>query len=867
MAKLRFAGKVEEGCRASSRVRRERRRGFRRRVAHMQITIVCVNCAKRYRAEEKSLEKEMVCPACGGAMKTAPQLNLKKPSKSHLESYEPFWNDTPAASSGRLPTQETDLSKQVIYWGGLAVGVILLLGIGWIAYGKFAGGVQENAGVAKPVDAGKSGEPAQPEPETPPTQTVMTSAPSFVTTTAPASRSSVKPTRVKKSVAELIEAEGDGVVHISVVDGRGEPYGTGSGLIIARRRVDDWIEPEVKIGEERPRGDLWLVATNYHVVAGASGATVRLRDGTTRKARGLVAYSPERDLAVLALDDAPPKLTILEPIADNSLRQGDEVIAIGHPKGFDFTVSTGIISAIRGSKELPDDVAEQVHAPADQQWVQTTAAITNGNSGGPLLSMTGEVIGINTWGYSSGGNLAFASHVKHLTDLNRDSVFVDADKRTKVKLQPFSVAKSTDIPERIGGKNDWLESEVREELERSAKRAVAIDWRPSTKGDYVSLQAVATMLALSAVHRFEVPETKSLAESLGKRKWDFETEVRQINQYALENLDEGQWGVFFFGKIRRINPATNRHLWVDLTGRGYVAAVTIPANQASPKLKVGDDIAVLGYRTGLAPENNRLPRGVHDILAGLVLPVALPEVPEDTALQMARDLVKYDREDQGFDEYARKFSATYERALPLIGKAPVRWQRMNLNARGRQFDAVRFSVPPTLDCDLIWSFNSPGDSIEEWGVMPVGNFPMRVVGNSFTYRNIPAPALSKEESQHVTLQCLTGGLLVPDEDYLLWFTFKDRAPHRMAITVRVVPTRSFDAGNQASVAQVAKDGAAFKPDEMSRLAKLLQERAAAEAKKPASSSAEPTPGKPTPEKPTTPTATPKPGGADLPVEK
>ena len=807
----------------------------------MQITIVCVACAKRYLADDKALEKGMVCPACGGAMKSAPKLNIKNPTP--VETYDPFWNDMPSASMGRLRAQD-DLTKKVLYWGGMAVGAILLLGTAWILYGKFSGG-PDAVVAAKPAEPPK---PVEPTP-TPTAETAneLASTPAFVSSSAlTPSKLTGKGGKAKKSVADLIEAEGDGVVHISVYDGHGELYGTGSGLIIGRHKIDEWIEPEVKKDQGPPKGELWLVATNHHVIAGASGASVRMRDGTIRKARGLISYNRDRDLAILALDDAPKKLKIMQLFNENAIRQGEEVMAIGHPKGFDFTVSTGIISAIRGSRELPEEVAEQVHAPEDQQWVQTTAAITNGNSGGPLMTMTGEVIGINTWGFSSAGNLAFASHIKHLADMNKTSVVVDHEKKARVKLLPFSEAKPADVAERIGDKGDWLESEVREELERSAKRAIAIDWRPSTKGDYVSFQAVATMLTLSAVYRFNVPEIKPLSESLSKRKWEFETEVKQINQYALENLSERQWGVFFFGKIRRINSATNRHLWVDLTGRGHVVAVTIPQNQTTPKLSVGDDIAVLGYRTGLAPENNRLPRGVHNILAGLVLPVTLPPVPEDVVLQQAYDLVKHHREDQGFDEYVRKFADVYERVVPLLGKQGMRWQRLNLNSRGRQFDAVRFSVPPTLNCDLIWSFNCPDDSIEEWGVMPVGNFPIRIVGNSFTYRNMPAPQLSKEESKHVILQCLSGGLLVPDEDYLLWFTFKNSAPRRVAVSIRVVPTGSFEAQNQLSVGNVAKDGAAFRAEDMNRMIKVQQERAAAEANKPPSTPTKATLVKPMP---------------------
>ncbi|MGC3970133.1 MAG: trypsin-like peptidase domain-containing protein [Pirellulales bacterium] len=268
--------------------------------------------------------------------------------------------------------------------------------------------------------------------------------------------------REKMSVADLIEAVGDGVVHITAHDEDGEAFATGSGFIVRQIHADRWTTSGFKPEEKPITGDVWLVATNYHVVAGSVSLTVRLRDGRTFKPRGLSQHSRERDLALLVLDEAPDGLTILEPAPDDSVRQGEDVVAIGHPKGFDFTVSTGIISAMRTSKELPDEVADAIEAPADQQWIQTTAAITNGNSGGPLLTMYGEVVGVNTWGYSSNGNLAFASHVKHTVDMRDKAMENDT-----LTVSYFSAAKPVEAPEKIGNRDDWLETEVREELTRA----------------------------------------------------------------------------------------------------------------------------------------------------------------------------------------------------------------------------------------------------------------------------------------------------------------------------------------------------------------------------------------------------------------
>ena len=784
----------------------------------MQIVVVCVACNTRFMSDLSALDKGMVCPKCGGALKSAPRINTKKPTKSHLEKYEPLWTDSPPAASGKLPRPAIDPARKVIVYGAVAVGAILLLGVAWISFDRFRGAElfgfgQEAAPANQPAAAGPAAENVV-APEFAPLAPVVPP----------------KPKRVKKSAAEVVEAEGSGVARIVVFDARGEPYAAASGFVVERRPVDEWIGSEVWQEQERPRGELWLVATSYRVVAGATSVAVRLRDGTTRTARGLAALDRERDLALLALDDAPPQLTVLEPAGMDSLRSGEEVLAIGHSPTGDVADSTGTIVASSGRNELPADVAELVHAPEDQQWLRTTAAIADGDRGGPLLTMKGEVVGINLWSYDADGGLAFAAPISHVSELQKRAIEFDVDRRSRIRLQQTAALKPLDLPDWIAGRNDWREEEVREGLPRAAARAVAIDRRPMTKDDYDAFQSTATMLAVAAARRFDVADARRSVESLGARSWDYETEVNPINRFAVESLDEGRWGVFGFGRVRRISAATRRRVWVDLTGRGRTVVVSVPGNQPAPQVKVGDDIAFFGCRVALAPTSSRLPRGTHEILAGLVLPAAISPVPEDAALQAAYDLVKLQPEEQGFAPWARKLGDVYERAVPQLGKSAVRWQRVNLNARGRRFDAVRFTVPPELKSDLVWSFNSPEGAIDEWGVLPVRELSPPAPAKAFTYRDVPAPGLTKEETEQVILQSASGGAFVPGEDYLLWFTFKDAQPRRIAIAIRAVPAGSFTAADQISLGQVMKDGAAFKLEELARMHKALKEKAAADPK-------------------------------------
>src|SRR5260221_2761211 len=183
---------------------------------------------------------------------------------------------------------------------------------------------------------------------------------------------------VSRGIAALVDRVGPAVVRVEPTRSGRRSGGIGSGVIIS------------------PDG---LVLTNSHVIHGHHEARLTDTEGRSLEAR-LIGEDRDTDLALLRVT-AARRLASAVLGDSKELRRGQLVVAIGNPLGFEFTVTSGVASALGRSLRasngrLIDDV------------VQTDAALNPGNSGGPLVSTRGEVVGINTAVIAGAHGICFA---------------------------------------------------------------------------------------------------------------------------------------------------------------------------------------------------------------------------------------------------------------------------------------------------------------------------------------------------------------------------------------------------------------------------------------------------------------------------
>ena len=200
--------------------------------------------------------------------------------------------------------------------------------------------------------------------------------------------------------------------------------GLGSGLIISK---DGYI------------------VTNAHVVAGSDNVNVRLSDAKREFKAKVVGIDKRTDIALIKVD-AESELPVATFGDSSTLEPGDWVAAIGSPFGFDNTITAGIVSA--KGRSLPDEM----YVP----FIQTDVAVNPGNSGGPLLNLDGEVVGVNSMIYSGTGGymgvsfaipievaLEVAKELRETGKVTRGRIGIGIQPVTKELAQSFKLDRVT----------------------------------------------------------------------------------------------------------------------------------------------------------------------------------------------------------------------------------------------------------------------------------------------------------------------------------------------------------------------------------------------------------------------------------------
>lgn len=217
-------------------------------------------------------------------------------------------------------------------------------------------------------------------------------------------------THAEMTTSQIAKKYSPSVVTIIALDENDQPLSLGSGFFI------------------NDHGD---IATNHHVLEGSSKAIIKTLNGKKGDVLEIIKADPELDLIVAKTS---LKNTMAVPLGDSdTITAGEDIVAIGNPAGLEGTVSKGIISGIRKAEGV--------------KFIQITAPISPGSSGGPVFNLSGQVIGVATAYLDIGQNLNFAMPINYLKFLRVNRVKLASLKKTTVRknVEDTSLVKVIDI--------------------------------------------------------------------------------------------------------------------------------------------------------------------------------------------------------------------------------------------------------------------------------------------------------------------------------------------------------------------------------------------------------------------------------------
>jgi len=317
----------------------------------------CPHCGYE-RKKSDDIIKATECPKCG-------IIYSKWESDSVLEDQGPVSDGSAKPTAVPVPQKKSSVERFVIY---TVAGVILIIFLHAFAVPYITKLSQHDKKTVNQITE------APPLTESP--QPLAVQGQSLYSKTSPLSDDS--PVQKELSITDIIQANRESVVTVKTA------AGIGSGFFINREGH---------------------IVTNKHVLPNPDGAEIKTISGNVYKIQKVIHEDAAADL-VIASTDAISRES--KPVSINAALPavGEKIIVIGSPLGLEQTVSDGIVSALRRNQQ-------------SIEFIQITAPVSPGNSGGPLLNMRGEVIGVATFQYSSGQNLNFCVAASRIAGLQQ----------------------------------------------------------------------------------------------------------------------------------------------------------------------------------------------------------------------------------------------------------------------------------------------------------------------------------------------------------------------------------------------------------------------------------------------------------------
>lgn len=459
----------------------------------MAITLNCVFCGKKLQAPPEAIGKRVRCLSCNrgfvlvAAQPEQPASSIDKlpiPSQALTRAKLGSLQSIVAGSLSRL------MPRQI----AVAIGSFVILAG---ALGLLLATAANSRTRSERIDISQKSADAVPNKPA-----------AGVERPAEESRVEEEPNRNVDAAGSAEAATGnEGVVEAAlaaVVEIRGDK-GLGSGFLLESSQI---------------------IVTNYHVVAGQEYLHVHFPDDKYAEADGFLVASPEYDLVILHIPEPAPEGKFLRA-APSRLKAGEEVFALGSPKGLSGSVTKGVVSAYRKEKDLRESLArttdrsESRHG-ADATWLQTSAPISKGNSGGPLLSAAGDVVGINTWQLPAeiGQNLNFALAIEHVTKLSASM--------PSMRIRAFA-----ELPDTLRRSEDRA-------ITPQDRNMIAWGWQAEVLGRWYATSSYLTLpLAVPAPDKETTPAERRQAElvnqlrACAKRTFEDAEEIQRIPKEQL----------------------------------------------------------------------------------------------------------------------------------------------------------------------------------------------------------------------------------------------------------------------------------------------------------------------------------------------